>query len=424
MELNNHPCFNEGACSSHGRIHLPVAPLCNVQCNFCNRKYDCVNESRPGVTSSVLTPFQAFDYLDEMLSERGNISVVGIAGPGDPFANPDETLKTLELVRKGFPEMILCLATNGLNLLPYVDDVVNLKVSHISITVNAVDPEIGSRIYAWIRNGKRTMSPRDGAEILLENQIKAVSCLKEKGMIIKINSVVLPGINDLHIPKVAESMGAMGVDIFNCMPYAPSPGSRFECLGEPDAETIRNIRELSGRFVKQIRHCTRCRADAAGLLKEGPDPVVIKKLKRFAETTPKVVPLKKTNVRPYVAVASMEGTLVNQHLGEAARLFIYGFNDDEVSLVDIRQTPEPGGGDDRWGDLSTIISDCGSVLVSGIGTRPKTVLSRNGIEAYEVEGIIEDALLALFTGGSINGFTKRPMPRCGEGCSGGGIGCG
>ena len=40
MNLDNHPCFNPDACKSFGRVHLPVAPLCNIQCNFCNRQFD------------------------------------------------------------------------------------------------------------------------------------------------------------------------------------------------------------------------------------------------------------------------------------------------------------------------------------------------------------------------------------------------
>ena len=71
---------------------------------------------------------------------------MGIAGPGDPFANPDETLETLRRVRAKYPEILLCVATNGLNLPPYLDELAKLKVSHVSITVNAVDPQIGAKI--------------------------------------------------------------------------------------------------------------------------------------------------------------------------------------------------------------------------------------------------------------------------------------
>ena len=57
--LSRHPCYNRDAHREFARMHVPVAPRCNIQCNYCNRKYDCCNESRPGVTSEVLTPEQA-----------------------------------------------------------------------------------------------------------------------------------------------------------------------------------------------------------------------------------------------------------------------------------------------------------------------------------------------------------------------------
>ena len=103
LDLSKHPCFNDAARHTFGRIHLPVAPKCNIQCNFCDRRFNCVNESRPGVTCSVLTPRQALVYLRRAVERDPRMSVVGIAGPGDPFANADETMETLRLVREHFP---------------------------------------------------------------------------------------------------------------------------------------------------------------------------------------------------------------------------------------------------------------------------------------------------------------------------------
>ncbi|NEX14978.1 MAG: nitrogen fixation protein NifB, partial [Prosthecochloris sp.] len=48
LSIEKHPCFNDASRHSFGRIHLPVAPKCNIQCNYCNRKFDCLNENRPG----------------------------------------------------------------------------------------------------------------------------------------------------------------------------------------------------------------------------------------------------------------------------------------------------------------------------------------------------------------------------------------
>src|SRR3990172_8226516 len=100
LDITKHPCFNSELKGTYGRIHLPVAPKCNIQCNYCNRKYDCVNESRPGVTSAVLSPKQAITYMEDVLKKEPRITTVGIAGPGDPMANPAETLTTLRLIHK------------------------------------------------------------------------------------------------------------------------------------------------------------------------------------------------------------------------------------------------------------------------------------------------------------------------------------
>ena len=80
-----HPCFNAKA-HEFARMHLPVAPKCNIQCNYCHRKFDCTNESRPGVSSEVLNPEEALMKYKETKKKFETLSVVGIAGPGDALA--------------------------------------------------------------------------------------------------------------------------------------------------------------------------------------------------------------------------------------------------------------------------------------------------------------------------------------------------
>lgn len=263
----NHPCFNEQKRHSHGRVHLPVAPRCNLQCNYCNRKYDCHNESRPGVTSSVLDPYQAVGYLEQAL-KSGNISVVGIAGPGDPFANPEETLKTLRMVRSRYPDLLLCVATNGLNIGPYIDALIDLDVTHVTITVNAVRPEIGKKIYAFAEHGERRLGPYDGATLLIEKQQEAIACLAEHDVIVKVNTIIIPGINDGHIEEIARNISELNADIMNCMPYYRNSGCAFGSIPEPTPDMMAGIRKKAGTYMKLMNHCKRCRADAAGLLDE------------------------------------------------------------------------------------------------------------------------------------------------------------
>jgi len=424
MNLDNHPCFNPGACKSFGRVHLPVAPRCNIQCKFCNRQFDCVNETRPGVTSAVLSPGQAMVYLETVFAKRGNIAVVGIAGPGDPFANPRETLETLSRVRTRYPDVILCVATNGLNLLPHVDELKRLAVSHVTVTVNAVDPKIGERIYSWMRVGKRVVRSQEGAAILFERQLEAIQALKARGVMVKVNSIILPGINDDHIETVARRMADLGVDLFNAMPYFPNAGSTFDHLPEPDKTTVESIRRASADHVKQMRHCTRCRSDAVGLLGEPTDMEMMNTLTACQRLDVKTPRVGRVSPRPCVAVASMEGVLVNQHLGEAEKLLVYGQKDGRPQLLEARCTPPKGGGMQRWQDLAETLSDCSTLLVSGVGANPQKVLSAAGIEVLEIEGLIDEAVRAVFAGERLNHMVKRTATACGASCSGTGMGCG
>ena len=127
--------------------------------------------------------------------------------------------------------------------------------------------------------------------------------------------------------------------------------------------------------------------------------------------------------RPNVALASMEGVLVNQHLGEAEKLLIYGEKDGRVQLLEARPTPPRGGGMKRWHALADTLSDCSSLLVSGVGANPEKVLAASGIEVMEIEGLIEEAVRAVFAGESLNHMVKRSLTACGAACQGSGAGC-
>jgi hypothetical protein len=84
--------------------------------------------------------------------------------------------------RGNFPKMILCVATNGLNVAPYVDEMADLKVSHVTLTINAIDPVIGGEIYAWVRDGKRPLRGEEAAAVLSARQIDALVKLKARGI--------------------------------------------------------------------------------------------------------------------------------------------------------------------------------------------------------------------------------------------------
>ncbi len=417
VDITKHPCFNIEAKGKFGRVHLPVAPKCNIQCNYCNRDYDCVNESRPGVTTSVLQPRQAVDYLKALRANHPELMVMGLAGPGDPFANPEETMETLRLVREELPDMILCLSTNGLNLRPYIDEIAELQVSHVTITINGTDPKMLSEIYRWVRVGNHVYRGEEGAQKLLDEQLKCIGLLKAKGIVVKINTIAVQEINVPSIPQLAKDMADLGADIMNVIPLYPVKDTPYEDFEEPTPALMKDLKRMVGTYIKPMVHCARCRADAAGLL--GHDiKESTQMLRDFAVRTPS------GKKREYVAVASNEGLLVNQHLGEAESLYIYKETPHGYRFLEKRETPHKGTGMLRWKNLVEQIDDCRSLLVSGVGSTPFTFISKTGIKVIEMTGLIDEGLDCIYKGKEIK-TVKKPDPfACGSECSGAGTGCG
>jgi nitrogen fixation protein NifB len=417
MNYENHPCFNDKTRHKYGRIHLPVAPDCNIQCNYCNRLYDCVNESRPGVTSNILTPEQAMLYLDGIMNKRHDIAVAGIAGPGDPFANAEKTMKTFELIREKYPEMLLCVATNGLNIIPYINRLSEMNLSHVTVTINAMDPEIGARIYSWVRYGTKIYRGTEGAKLLADKQIESIILLKEKGILVKVNTIIVPGINDGHIIEVAKKVKLAGADILNCIQLYPNKSTAFENIMAPDAKIVAKIRLEAQNYLPQMNHCTRCRADATGLIDEQMSEEYFNLLEDCKN--PKYKP---SEERPYIAVTSMEGLLINQHLGEAFKVWIYGNKSNRPVFKECRIVPMPGSGDERWEKFAGIIDDCSTIIVNGAGENPQKIFSSKGINLIITQGLIEETLESYYKGANI----ALKKSGCGKGidCAGTGQGCG
>jgi len=422
LDTSRHPCFNPHVKGKCARIHLPVAPKCNIQCNFCDRKYDCMNESRPGVTSAILTPEQSIDYTRQVLARESRISVAGIAGPGDPFANPVQTMRTLQLLRQNFPAIILCVATNGLSILPYVDQLAELQVSHLTITINAVDPEIGQNIYSWVRDGTKIYRGADAARVLLDRQLAALAALKAKPNItVKINTIVIPGVNDFHVAAIAQTVKALGADVLNCIPLIPVADTAFEHYPEPTREQITAIRKVAAETIPQMYHCTRCRADAVGLLGQDKYAEFSSCLNACATNAPTHPSQRRQNI----AIASWEGVLINQHLGEATHLWIYKPTPAGYEFVESRPAPASGAGGQRWVNLSETLHDCRLILCASCGPSPRTALAATGIQVLELEGLISDATHAIHRGQPLQSMQRKKPSGCGteQGCAGPGTGC-
>ncbi len=260
-KIQEHTCFSEKAYHFFGRMHLPVAPKCDIQCNYCIRKFDCVNESRPGVTSKVLKPQEALERVREVVKKVPYIKVIAVAGPGEPFFN-EETFETFRLVKEEFPYLLRCMSTNGLLLPDRLGDIEEVGISTLTVTVNAVDPAIGKEIYSFINYHGTRYRGEEGAAILIRNQLEGIQESVKRKILVKVNTVLIPTVNDEHIMAITKTISELGVYLQNIIPLIPQ--YKFSHIKPPTPHEKREIQEKCRKYVMQMTHCRQCRADAIG----------------------------------------------------------------------------------------------------------------------------------------------------------------
>ena len=257
---NSHPCFG-GQKNNAGRIHLPVSPGCNIACRFCDRTINDV-EQRPGVTSKVLEVEECGEILKKALAICPDIKVAGIAGPGDTLAT-DRALDAFRLIKKEFPDLIKCMSTNGLLLNERADEVIDVGIDSLTVTVNAIDPKIESKLNAYIIYHGEKIEGEEGAKILIKNQLEGIRKVSSAGITVKVNTVLVPEINGDHIEAIARAVSEAGASIYNIIPLIPQ--HELKNLQAPTCMEIDSARTKASKYIDVFRHCQRCRADAVGV---------------------------------------------------------------------------------------------------------------------------------------------------------------
>ena len=456
-KVQDHPCYSEDAHHYFARMHVAVAPACNIQCHYCNRKYDCANESRPGVVSELLTPDQAVKKTLAVAATIPQMTVLGIAGPGDPLANPERTFETFRQLAAKAPDIKLCVSTNGLSLPQHVEELSKHNIDHVTITINCVDPDVGAKIYPWIFWNNKRIHGREAAAILIAQQQKGLEMLTAKGILVKVNSVLIPGVNDEHLKEVSKIVKAKGAFLHNVMPLIAEAehGTFYGVMGQrsPRPAELKALQDACEGDMNMMRHCRQCRADAVGLLGEDRGDeftldkieameidyeaamavraelrakvtaeLEAKRAKAHAPAAPQVVqfmpratkalrefPEGRTALEPVgrrvlMAVAA-KGGLVAVHFGHAKEFLVYEASAEGAKFVGHRKAEQYCAGDETCGDGESVLDktikalvDCEVVLCSKIGYEPWGSLEAAGIQPNGEHALepIEEAVMAVW----------------------------
>jgi MoaA/NifB/PqqE/SkfB family radical SAM enzyme len=326
----------------------------------------------------------------------GKPDVVGIAGPGDALANFETLKETLTLIRQLEPEITFCISTNGLALPRYAGELEALGVSHVTVTVNAVDPLVGRHIYRHVLFRGRNLRGIEAAKTLLENQIEGIRHIVELGMVCKVNIVMLLGINDAHIPDVVKTTASLGADLSNIMQLIPVKGSIFEHLPLVSNTGIMRMRKQCEAILPQMYHCRQCRADAAGTLDNDISLFLNGAAESNAETKQTV------SGRPLrFAVASKDGYLVDMHFGHATAFHIFEYSEGQATFSEYREIPRYCSGaegcrdhDETMNTVLSVLEDCTGVIAVRIGERPRAILAEKGIRFFMTYDYISSAVRA------------------------------
>lgn len=344
--------------TSEIHLRLPIAPHAN------HRLHSAGERTLP----QAMVPAEAITWLKELCKGGKTVTTIELNGPGDALASWPSTRTTLEMLKEEAPDTPLSLTCLGLGCADLVDDMVRLGVSRVTLLVDTVNPETAKELYTWIRPGKKTVPLLQGIELLLSEQAAGVKSLSEAGIKAVIQTRVHKNINDRELAVIAQHMSEQGA-------------AAMELAG--DGEELEQLADTTAPFLDS------CVVEPETALPPPCDP---------QSCSTSTLPQPDAN-RPNVAVASIGGMDVDLHLGQAAKLLIYGPRDDGLAcLLETRHTP-PAGSPDRWLSLANSLSDCFALLATHAGEVPRKQLAEKGIKIVFTDGQIDAEVDAMFGGG-------------------------
>ncbi|MDH4213706.1 MAG: radical SAM protein [Candidatus Thorarchaeota archaeon] len=259
----HHPCFSSTRENLWTRIHLPVAAQCNVKCVFCDQDSGTsCHTSKPGYSSRLMTPDEAIERVVIESTVEPRLRIVAISGPGEPLAN-DATFSTIRGVLNIFPEARFCISTNGTLLTQSLEKLYDLNISTISVSMSTQSYDIAAQLYEWANiDGHVLRGIKMGKEIV-KRQISGIQSATDAGICVKVNTILIPGVNDGDMESLSRCISNAGAQLQNIVPLV-SHGEVIN-LRPPSATELTLARADASKNIDQFTHCKQCRSDVVGI---------------------------------------------------------------------------------------------------------------------------------------------------------------
>jgi nitrogen fixation protein NifB len=367
------PKTKQGCCGKIPQwLILPMAPQAAARIRFCGE--DKLPQAVP--IRGALT------WIADLLVQGNEIGGLDLHGPGDPLATPAMTTEILVMLREQYPDLPLGITTLGLGLAEHAWVLAEQGVARVTLLLDAVTPQTVKKIYTWIRPGKRNTPLAEAAEILIEEQAKGIAACKAAGIAVSVQTTVYGGINEDEIEEIARKASDLGADSISLLPGKGwlNTEAKLPLVSE---ETMATLAKKAAQHLSVV-----C------LPEQAPPGESIAPVGEGLS-----VP-KPTTARPNVAVLSANGMDIDLHLGQAIKALIYGPREDGLAcLLETRDLPEPGSGDNRWQQVAEILADCFVLLAASAGQKPREILGRRGLTVLLLEDNVEGSVDVLYGGG-------------------------
>ncbi len=185
----------------HQRVHrslrISIVDKCDLRCSYC------MPEDQHFLKREELMTREEIVTIARLFVERYGITKVRLTG-GEPLLRPD----VVDIVRDMVGLRVsLGLTTNAMNLHKHLDGLVAAGLRTLNVSLDTFDAE-----------RFRTIARRDGYRTVWNN----VRSAHEKGMRIKLNMVVMRGVNDDEILRFVEltQHNDIHVRFIEFMPFA------------------------------------------------------------------------------------------------------------------------------------------------------------------------------------------------------------
>lgn len=156
---------------------ISITNLCNLNCTYCNQNEYALEKQN--------IPLEFYKNLIGALKELC-IEKIRFTG-GEPLLNPN----ILDLIKYTKENSIkdICITTNGILLDKYIDDLVDYGLTRLNISLDTIEKE---KYF--------DLTGKDYVTKVLKN----IELVKEKGIEVKLNAVLLKDITDTNIEEFLE----------------------------------------------------------------------------------------------------------------------------------------------------------------------------------------------------------------------------